>query len=91
MLALTGHAPCADERPLLGVGLNRSTQHSISFILLRFESQVLAHAASDPKGPVFSDLIAVRCAAGHTHADGFDRTTIRDPNTRAALLAFAVE
>ena len=38
-----------------------------------------------------SDLIVMRCAASHTHTDGFDRTTVRDPNTRAALLTFAVE
>jgi hypothetical protein len=37
-----------------GGGLNRSTQHSISFFLLGFESQGLAYTASDPKVPSFS-------------------------------------
>jgi hypothetical protein len=44
----------------LGGGLNRSTQHSISFSLLGFESQGLAHAASDPKVSVFSAVVKPR-------------------------------
>jgi hypothetical protein len=44
----------------LGGGINRSTQHSISFFLLGFESQGLAHAASDPKVPVFSAAVKPR-------------------------------
>jgi hypothetical protein len=36
-------------------------------------------------------LIAVGCTASHTQADGLDPTTVRDPNTRAALLTFAVK
>jgi hypothetical protein len=43
-----------------GGGINRSTQHSISFFLLGFESQGLAHAASDPKVPVFSAAVKPR-------------------------------
>ena len=33
------------------------------------------------------------CAAllEHTHADGFDRTAVRNPNTLTALLTLAVE
>ena len=37
----------------LGGGLNRSTQHSISFYLLGFEPQGLARTASDTKVPWF--------------------------------------
>ncbi len=44
----------------LGGGLNRSTQHSISFYLLGFESQGLAYAASDPKVSVFSAAMKPR-------------------------------
>src|SRR5712691_9857636 len=44
----------------LGGGFNRSTQHSISFFLLEFESQGLAHAAGDPKVPVFSAAVKPR-------------------------------
>ena len=46
-------------------GLNRSTQHSISFFLLEFESQGLAQAASDPKVPVFSAAVKPRKYARH--------------------------
>jgi hypothetical protein len=38
-------------------GFNGSTQHSISFFLLGFESQGLAHIASDPKVPGFSAAV----------------------------------
>ena len=41
----------------LGGGLNRSTQHSISFFLLGFESRGLAHTAGDPKVPGFSAAV----------------------------------
>src|SRR5215472_6656166 len=44
----------------LGGGFNRSTQHSISFFLLGFESQGLAHTASDPKVPGFSAAVKRR-------------------------------
>jgi hypothetical protein len=37
------------------------------------------------------ELIGVRRAALQTQADGFDRTTVRNPYARAALLALAVE
>jgi len=40
-----------------GGGFNRSTQHSISFFMLEFEFQGLAHAASDPKVPGFSAAV----------------------------------
>jgi len=36
----------------LGGGLNRSTQHSISFYLLGFEPQVLRALPAMPKSPV---------------------------------------
>jgi hypothetical protein len=47
------------DRPMsaLGGGFNRSTQHSISFFLLGFESQGFAHTASDPKVPGFSAAV----------------------------------
>ena len=38
-------------------GFNRSTQHSISFFLLGFESRGLAHTAGDPKVPGFSAAV----------------------------------
>ena len=41
-------------------GLNRSTQHSISFYLLGFEPQGLARTASDPKVPGFSAAVKPR-------------------------------
>ncbi|MGA7390859.1 MAG: hypothetical protein WBW99_23465, partial [Pseudolabrys sp.] len=44
----------------IGGGFNRSTQHSISFFLLGFESQGLAHTASDPKVPGFSAAVKPR-------------------------------
>src|SRR5437868_15083419 len=50
----------ASGMSVLGGGLNRSTQHSISFSLLGFESQGLAHAASDPKVSVFSAAVKPR-------------------------------
>jgi hypothetical protein len=40
--------------------VNQSTQHSISFFLLGFESQVLAHTASAPKVPGFSAAVKLR-------------------------------
>jgi hypothetical protein len=44
----------------LGGGLNRSTQHSISFYLLGFEPQCLARTASDAKVPGFSAAVKPR-------------------------------
>ena len=44
----------------LGGGLNRSTQHSISFYLLGFEAQGLARTASDAKVPGFSAAVKPR-------------------------------
>ena len=44
----------------LGGGLNRSTQHSISFYLLGFEPQGLARTASDAKVPGFSAAVKPR-------------------------------
>ena len=41
-------------------GLNRSTQHSISFYLLGFEPQSLARTASDAKVPGFSAAVKPR-------------------------------
>ena len=41
-------------------GLNRSTQHSISFYLLGFEPQGLARTASDAKVPGFSAAVKPR-------------------------------
>jgi hypothetical protein len=41
----------------IGGGFNGSTQHSISFFLLGFECQGLAHTASDPKVPGFSAAV----------------------------------
>jgi hypothetical protein len=40
-----------------GGGFNRSTQHSISFFPLGFESQGLGQTASDPKVPGFSAAV----------------------------------
>jgi hypothetical protein len=42
------------------VDFNRSTQLSISFFLLGFESQGLAHTASDPKVPGFFECCVDR-------------------------------
>jgi hypothetical protein len=36
-------------------------------------------------------MVVVRRAASHAHANGFDKTGVRNPNTRTALLTFAVE
>ena len=44
----------------LGCGVNRSTQHPISFYLLGFEPKDLAHTASDPKVPGFSAAAKLR-------------------------------
>ena len=44
----------------LGGGLNRSTQHSISFYLLGFEPQGLARTAGDAKVPGFSAAVKPR-------------------------------
>ena len=44
----------------IGGGLNRSTQHSISFYLLGFEPQGLARTASDAKAPGFSAAVKPR-------------------------------
>jgi hypothetical protein len=37
------------------------------------------------------DSVVVRRTASYTHADGFYCTAVRNPNTRTALLTFAVE
>ena len=50
-MALCEHHWSTCECPLSGGGLNRSTQHSISFYLLGFEPQGLARTASDAKVP----------------------------------------
>src|SRR5437868_10783374 len=50
----------ASGMSVLGGGVNRSTQHSISFSLLGFESQGLAHAAGDPKVSVLSAAVKPR-------------------------------
>src|SRR5689334_11375964 len=44
----------------LGGGFNRSTQHSISFFLLGFESQGLCTLPAIPKVPVFSAAVEPR-------------------------------
>ena len=49
-----------NQMSALGGGLNRSTQHSISFYLLGFEPQGLARTASDAKVPGFSAAVKPR-------------------------------
>ena len=49
-----------DGMSAIGGGLNRSTQHSISFYLLGFEPQGLARTASDAKVPGFSAAVKPR-------------------------------
>src|SRR5690348_16765636 len=44
----------------IGGGFNRSTQHSISFFLLGFESQGLCTLPAIPKVPVFSAAVEPR-------------------------------
>jgi len=39
----------------------------------------------------FLVFVVACCAASRAHADGFDRTAVRNPNTRTALLTFAVK
>ena len=69
----------------LGGGFNRSTQHSISFFLLGFESQGLAHTASDPKVPRFL------CRSEASKKPSTFRHTLRLSPSRRRVLRRPVE
>ena len=56
----SGHVQCNLGCPLMCGGFNRSTQHSISFFLLGFESQGVVSDASDLKVPVCSAAVKPR-------------------------------
>ena len=69
----------------LGGGLNRSTQHSISFFMLEFESEGPAHAASGCQSPWFP------CQREASKKPSTFRHTIRLSPSRQRVLRRSVE